>query len=200
MESPALRISTIVTGRQNKGTRVSYLLSPDGGGHLRATPETVVLKRWRQRKRDGHTFAGSRLSPTIWRAAALTFPELLQEVEAPSVDEIKGRVQANQVAMKRRHWTLPSPEILQALLLDLGPDRVRQLIERHMSGFHRGKSGVPDLYLFAKSALSPEKPSFSRFVEVKRPKEKVSTDQVEEIDFMQSLGLKARVLRLIERE
>jgi hypothetical protein len=199
VESPALRISNIVTGRQTKGSRVSYLLAPAGNGSQRAAPETVVLRRWRQRKMDGHTFAGSRLSSTIWRAVAFTFSDLVQKLETPSVDEIKERVQATQIAMKRRHLSLPSAEILRALLLDLGSQRLRRLIERHTSESHRGKSGVPDLYLFARSQLSPEKPAFIRFVEVKKPKEPTSKAQQEEIAFMRGLGLQARVLKLIER-
>ena len=101
--------------------------------------------------------------------------------------------------MKRRHLSLPSAVILHALLLDLGADRLRQLVERHTANAHQGQSGVPDLYLFAKTGRSQAKPAFSRFVEVKKPKERVSKDQQDEIAFMQSLGLKARVLRLIER-
>jgi hypothetical protein len=38
----------------------------------------------------------------------------------------------------------------------------------------------------------------ARFVEVKRPDEEVSEDQHEEIEFLQSLGLHARVFRLQE--
>jgi len=40
----------------------------------------------------------------------------------------------------------------------------------------------------------------ARFVEVKKPEEELSQDQKEEIAFLQSLELHARVLRLIERE
>ena len=200
MNAPALRVSTIVTGRKNSGSRVSYLLAPDGGGEQRATPETVVLKRWRQRRMESHTFAGSRLSSTIWRALAFALPDVLQKGTAPSESEMKERIQAVQGAMKRRHLSLPSVEVLRPLLLDLGPDRLRRLVERHMSVLPRGRSGVPDLYLFARSVHSLDKgPAFSRFVEVKKPKEKVSKDQEAEIAFMQSLGLQARVLRLIER-
>jgi hypothetical protein len=39
----------------------------------------------------------------------------------------------------------------------------------------------------------------ARFVEVKKPEEPVSDDQVEELAFMIGLGLNARVLRLQER-
>jgi hypothetical protein len=39
-----------------------------------------------------------------------------------------------------------------------------------------------------------------RFVEVKKPAERLSVDQLEEIHLLRNLGLKARVLRLEERE
>ena len=200
MGSPALRISNIVMGRQNEGQRVSYLVAPDGNGQARATPETVVLKRWRQRRMEGYTFSGSRLSPTVWRAIAFAFPEFLLDAAFPLLDGIGLRIQATDVALKRRHLSLPSEEVLRALLLDLGPDRLRRLIDRHTSEAHKGKSGVPDLYLFAHSGHSSEEPSFSRFVEVKEPKEPVSTSQHAEIAFMQELGLQVRVLKLIERQ
>jgi hypothetical protein len=43
------------------------------------------------------------------------------------------------------------------------------------------------------------RPTMARFVEVKKPKERVSKDQKEEIEYLRSLGLQARVLRLKER-
>jgi hypothetical protein len=39
----------------------------------------------------------------------------------------------------------------------------------------------------------------ARFVEVKKPEEAVSGDQHEEIGFLRSLCLHARILRLVER-
>ncbi|MFC6637371.1 VRR-NUC domain-containing protein [Sulfitobacter sediminilitoris] len=41
--------------------------------------------------------------------------------------------------------------------------------------------------------------SFYRLVEVKRPRERVNQDQKDEIAFLVSIGVPARVLRLIER-
>ena len=40
--------------------------------------------------------------------------------------------------------------------------------------------------------------SFSRLVEVKKPKERISPDQHAEIAFLRSINIPARVLRLIE--
>jgi len=46
---------------------------------------------------------------------------------------------------------------------------------------------------------SSNHPTFARFVEVKKPEEPASRVQLEEIDFLNKLGLHARVLRLVER-
>ena len=50
--------------------------------------------------------------------------------------------------------------------------------------------------------MNPETNNIStaRFVEVKKPKEPLSIDQVEEIKFLRKIGLKARVLRLAEAD
>ena len=120
-----------------------------------------MLKRWRQRKMAGYTFAGSRLSSTIRRALDFAFPELVTGHMTPSVDEILKRVEEVQVAMKRRYLSLPHADVLRTLLLDLGPDWLRQLTRRHTSESHRGRSGVPDLYLFARSGSTAGKPAFS---------------------------------------
>jgi hypothetical protein len=139
------------------------------------------------------------LSPTIWRALSFAFPEIRTEGIIPSRDEIALRVSDLRLALKRKHLSLPNVDLLRTLLLDIGPDRAARLIERHTSAAHRGKSGVPDLYLFARSVHDPERATFSRFVEVKKPGEPVSKDQKDEIAFLRSLGLQSRVLTLMER-
>ena len=58
--------------------------------------------------------------------------------------------------------------------------------------------GTPDLFLYSVSVAKGDL-SFFRLVEVKRPRERISQDQQEELDFLISLGLPARVLRLSER-
>jgi hypothetical protein len=73
------------------------------------------------------------------------------------------------------------------------------LLTKHSSHEHAGKSGVPDLFLYAVNNLTG-KPSIARFVEVKKPKEKVSDEQKLEIALLNSMGLHARVIRLIEKE
>jgi hypothetical protein len=53
------------------------------------------------------------------------------------------------------------------------------------------------LFLYA-THIQTGKPSIARFVEVKKPDEKVSQDQKDEITLLNSLGLHARVIRLKE--
>jgi hypothetical protein len=71
------------------------------------------------------------------------------------------------------------------------------LLDKHKSNEHQGKSGVPDLFLYATNTQTG-KTSIARFVEVKKPKEKVSQDQKDEIELLNLMGLHARVIRLIE--
>ena len=124
MKVKALHISNIVIGRQSSGPRVSYLLSPDRTAEQRAAPETVVLKRWRQRQMKGHTFAGSRLSSTVWRALAFAFGDSLQQIEAMTEQDLERHIEGHHDAMKKRHLSLPSATILKTLASDLGPDRL----------------------------------------------------------------------------
>lgn len=90
---PALRISHIVYGRQASRNKVLYLVDPKEKGEERAVSESVVIKRWRKRQFTSHTFSGSRLSSTPWRAVAMAFgadaPVLcklsLEQIEVASV-------------------------------------------------------------------------------------------------------------------
>ncbi len=56
---------------------------------------------------------------------------------------------------------------------------------------------MPDLFLFAWQH-EPRR-VLGRFVEVKKPEEPLKPSQVEELAYLNGLGLKARVLRLTER-
>jgi hypothetical protein len=99
--------------------------------------------------------------------------------------------------LRGNHLTPPSAETLFALFRSCGARRLAALVKRHSNLGRLGRSGVPDLLLYAR------KPSGSLhkavFVEVKKPGERVSDDQCDEIAFLKRLGLRARVLRLIER-
>jgi hypothetical protein len=97
------------------------------------------------------------------------------------------------------HLELPSVKTLNVLCKICGPEILQILLDKHNSKEHEGKSGVPDLFLYAINVQTGT-PSIARFVEVKKPKERVSQDQKDEIALLNSLGLHARVMRLVERD
>jgi hypothetical protein len=194
----SLRISNIVYGRQTNRNRVSYLVDPQGHGILRAVPETVVLQRWRQRVRPATQFSGVRLSSTLWRAVAATFPDASsQDVCSFTRDEVSVQIDAHRARLRTLYLRLPNADSLWALFQVLGLQRLRTLLERHNAPERMGHSGVPDLFLYAQDQFGAI--ADARFVEVKKPEEPVSEDQQAELDFMNSIGLRARVLRLAER-
>jgi hypothetical protein len=96
------------------------------------------------------------------------------------------------------HLELPAAKTLKALCNVCGPERMQVLLDKHNSNEHQGKSGVPDLFLYA-THIQTGKPSIARFVEVKKPGEKVSQDQKDEIELLNAMGLHARVIRLVEK-
>lgn len=197
-QKPALRISHIVYGRESRGNRVVYLVDPKGRGEDKDIPETVVLRRWRMRRFPGHVFGGCRLSPNLWRAIPLVFGDNADKICSLDERAIESGIERARAALKSKKYKVPSAECLRAIFAVLGPDRLRQLVDRHTSTERQGRYGIPDLFLYAKKTATGL-PSGSRFVEVKKPEENISADQIEEIDFLNRIGLHARVLRLIER-
>ena len=197
---PALRISQIVYGRQASGNRVLYLVDPKGQGEERAVAESVVLKRWRKRQFPGHTFSGERLSSTLWRAVAKAFGTKAKALYKLSLEQIAATTDNSRELLSADGFLkLASPKTLHALFAVCGPERLQAILDKHLSVEHKGKSGIPDLFLFATSH-STGLPTIARFVEVKKPEEPVSPVQMAEIAFLNQLGLHARVLRLVERE
>jgi hypothetical protein len=194
---PALRISHIVHGRINSDGRVLYLVDPRGLGDERAIPEEVVLRRWRRRRYLDLVFSGERLSPTVWRALRLALGPVPGVWPSLDLESLRARIAACAGELKERDLTVPAAETIRALIEACGPDRIALLMERHASPSHAGRSGVPDLFLFARDSRGSVRAA--RFVEVKKPDEPVSKDQEEELAFLIGLGLHARVLRLIER-
>jgi hypothetical protein len=197
---PALRISHIVYGRQASGNRVLYLLDPKGQGTERFVAESVVLKRWRKRQFPAHTFSGERLSSTLWRAVAKAFGTKAKALCKLSLDQIAATAENSRELLSADGFLkLASPQTLHALFAVCGPERLQAILDKHLSEDHKGKSGIPDLFLFATSD-STGLPTIARFVEVKKPEEPVSPVQMAEIAFLNQMGLHARVLRLVERE
>lgn len=193
---PALRISHIVYKRIAEGNRVRYLIDPKGIDQTTAIPEQVVLKRWRRRIFAGHVFKGARLSATVWRAWHATFG--MANVREMSPERIKRCIETAIPSLKQRHLKLPDAETVWALAQHCDPMAICLLIERHTTK-PKGESGVPDLFLYAVRS-DTDQVSIARFVEVKKPQEKLSESQRAEIAFLQTQGLHARVLRLNERE
>lgn len=194
---PSLRISHIVYGRTNEGKRVKYLIDPSGE-HF-AIPEEVVLIRWRRRRHPNASFSGARLGPHLWRALAKSLGEDCSKWPAHMSEAAlnQARTAFRQDQTRRAYLnSLPSLSTLEALWSICGSERLQRLVDRHSDP---RVFGVPDLLLFARDHKT-QKVYMGRFVEVKKPEEPISPGQREEIDFMNSLGLHARLIRLIERE
>jgi len=83
------------------------------------------------------------------------------------------------------------------LLRALPQRRLQALMRRHTSGdVNPRKPGVPDLVVYK---TTPDgRPFAFRFVEVKRPNERLLPHQSAEIRFMRSIGMRAGVFRLKE--
>lgn len=196
--APALRISNIVHGRETFGTRVKYFVEPDSLTGEKAIPEQVVLKRWRRRRMDGHHFSGTRLSPTVWKAIDRCFGMLPAELCSLASEQIAELTILRHDALRSAFLKLPADPHLTMLFAALGPDRLTTIMQRHLAEDRADRFGTPDLFLYAVNS-DTDALSFFRLVEVKRPRERISSDQQEELDFLISLGLPARVLRLTER-
>jgi hypothetical protein len=196
-KKPPLRISRMAYGREKIGTRVYYLVDDKGEGTEKKISEAVVLQRWRKRVFEGYTFSGSKLNPKIWRNLPIIFDGSPKTWGKLSIEMIKSILDEKRSLMRKHYISLPSANILKALFEICGSDRLKALVERHNHDSRKEKYGTPDLFLYA-IQKSTGKASVARFVEVKRPDEEVSKDQHEEIEFLQSLGLHARVFRLQE--
>lgn len=175
-----------------------YLVDPEGNGDERAIPEDVVLLRWRRRIMKGHTFHGCRLGPNTWRAIGYAFGSEAEQICCLSVKEIAAGREELGLDKDSHHFWLPDPSTVACLFEAMGPERLAQILNRHLSPERFDKFGTPDLFLFAKKRPK-QRVSFFRLVEVKKPDEPISLDQHEEIAFLRSIGVPARVLRLIER-
>lgn len=195
--APALRISHIVYGRINENGRVKYFVDPRGQGDERDIPEEVVLTRWRRRQMQDHSFHGCRLGPNTWRAIDKAFGHLASAVCRLKIEEISAARTTLHLEKNEHHLWLPEPNLLWSLFNALGPMRLQNILDRHLSSDREGRFGTPDLFLFAKKRSSADV-AFYRLVEVKKPREHISRDQHEEIAFLRSIGVPARTLRLIE--
>ena len=197
-KKPSLRISHIVYGRESRGQRVVYFFDPKGEGGRKGIAESVVLTRWRKRKFDGYVFSGDRLSPNLWRALPLVLGNDVSSWTTYAKAELQRKVETRREVLRRGNMSVPSVDGMWALLQVCGSERLSVLVARHGIQGGTAQYGVPDLFLYATNESGL--PCIARFVEVKKPEERVSTEQRDEIAFLKALGLHARILRLVERE
>jgi hypothetical protein len=197
-KKPSLRISQIVFGRESDGQKVRYLLDRTGLGTRREIPENIVLVRWRQRVWKGYRFSGGRLGPNVWNGLAVALgPKPKKDWMSLTVEQIQDRLVASRPKMGVFKSSVPAASVIHGLIQVCGWQRLEKIMARHLDP-DRGKArGTPDLFLFAIDETG--RSTMGRFVEVKKPEEPASDDQKAEVDFLNALGLHARIVRLIER-
>ncbi|WP_417516149.1 VRR-NUC domain-containing protein [Minwuia sp.] len=76
---------------------------------------------------------------------------------------------------------MPQSDVLGARLNAVRSKRLRQILGRHLDSDRAERFGTPDFFFFARKS-GEERPAFYRLVEVKRPKERFSNYQRDEID------------------
>ena len=197
--SPALRISNIVHGRRNVADRVEYMLDPKGQDTSKfEIPEQIVLTRWRQRRSNAYVFGGMRLSPNIWRSVKVALGKDWSNIERLESTEIDKLYKASAARLKSKKYKAVNGENLLKLVEGLGVTKFNALMTRHNDPERSKIYGTPDLFVWAISRNSKEI-DHVRFIEVKKPREPLSEDQVNELHYLNfDLKVKARVLRLRE--
>ena len=197
--SPALRISNIVHGRRNVAGRVEYMLDPKGQDTSKfKIPEKIVLTRWQQRKSNAYVFGGMRLSPNIWRSVRVALGKDWSNIERLESTEIDKLYKASAARLKSKKYKAVNGENLLKLVEGLGVTKFNALMTRHNDPERSKIYGTPDLFVWAISRNSKEI-DHVRFIEVKKPREPLSEDQVNELHYLNfDLKVKARVLRLRE--
>ena len=197
--SPALRISNIVHGRRNVADRVEYMLDPKGQDTSKfEIPEQIVLTRWRQRTSNAYVFGGMRLSPNIWRSVKVALGKDWSNIERLESTEIDKLYKASAARLKSKKYKAVNGENLLKLAEGLGVTKFNALMTRHNDPERSKIYGTPDLFVWAISKNNKEI-DHVRFIEVKKPREPLSEDQVNELHYLNfDLKIKARVLRLRE--
>ena len=195
--SPALRISNVVYGRERREDgRVTYLINGNSD-EARAIPEEIVLKRWRSRKQANKSFKGFRLSPNFWRAIGLALGANALKIKSLKIQEIEANFSKYKKNLKEKNYKTQSVSNIIEVFKSLETVQLQSILDRHLDPNRIDKYGTPDLFLYV-SHTTNYSISMACFVEVKRPKEKLSDDQKNEINYLRSVGLKARIFRLKE--
>jgi hypothetical protein len=159
--------------------------------------EDLVLRRWRQRRRADETFHGCRLPPRTWDVAREC---LANGFCLGPEDDVDGfQRQAAKVRSEHPLWKHPSATHFLVILRFLNERGVLQQVLDHSREF--ASPGLPDLVLYRRRGHGQHYGFI--FVEVKRTvgrwREPLSPAQRAELQFLRSLGLKAGVVRVIER-
>jgi hypothetical protein len=80
----------------------------------------------------------------------------------------------------------------------LDEDNLGAILHHHVNEAGESVHGVPDLFLYTRRKSDGTIAKY-QFVEVKKPKEPLSSVQKDAIAMLHSLGIPAREVRLIER-
>ena len=197
--SPELGISNVVYGRERrKDGRVVYF--PDNKLLIgkKVIPEKIVLKRWRKREFVFNVARGFRLSPNFWRATSIALGKDALRIKSLNKNEIEIGFTNHQEAIRSKNFKTQSASNVIEVFKCLEAFQLQSILDRHTNPDRMEKYGTPDLFLFT-SHKATHLISRACFVEVKRPGEKLSDDQISEINFLRDIGLKSRVLRLKEK-
>lgn len=197
ISNPPLGISKVVHGRHRPDGRVRYLVDPKGRDAEEATPERVVLKRWRRRSVPGYVFGGARLSPTVWRAVGLVFGTDARSIVALAESEVESQIVKSQGLLRRRKLSLPNPKVVYRIFQCLGIQRLTKILNRHLIDDGGKTSGTPDLFLY-QLKIETRRATFFIFVEVKKSDEPLKPHQRAEIEFLRQIGVPAREFRFSE--
>jgi len=197
--SPALGISNVVYGRERrKDGRVIYFPNNNILEGQKVIPEKIVLKRWRMRVFVYSFARGFRLSPNFWRAIGIALGNNAKKIKSLNETEIEISFTKHQKALQIKKFKTQSASNLIEVFRSLETHQLQLILDRHLDPDRDDQYGTPDLFLFT-SHKTTHAISRTCFVEVKRPGEKLSDAQKNEINFLRNIGLKSRVFRLTER-
>ena len=195
---PNLNISHVVRGRETRPDhRVTYFPDNNILEGKKVIPEKIVLKRWRKREFVHSVARGFRLSPNFWRAIGIALGNNAKKIKSLNETGIEISFTKHQKALQIKKFKTQSATNLIEVFRSLEIHQLQLILDRHLDPDRMDKYGTPDLFLFT-SHKTTHAISRACFVEVKRPNEPLSSDQINEINFLRNIGLKSRVFRLVE--
>ena len=196
---PNLNISHVVRGRETRpDNRVTYFPNNNILEGQKVIPEKIVLKRWRMRVFVYSFARGFRLSPNFWRAIGIALGNNAKKIKSLNETEIEISFTKHQKALQIKKFKTQSASNLIEVFRSLETHQLQLILDRHLDPDRDDQYGTPDLFLFT-SHKTTHAISRTCFVEVKRPGEKLSDAQKNEINFLRNIGLKSRVFRLKEK-